>query len=400
MSAPERVPSPFEFYVPTRIIFGLDRAGEVGDIAAGMGAKSLLLVTDRTLMEAGVVDRVMDALRGRFRVEVYDGVEPEPPVRVGEELTELVRTKPFDLVIGVGGGSVLDMAKLASVMATNERELAAYITKSFNLEPFTNPGLPAIAIPTTAGTGSEVSPIVMLMGDEGKIFISSRFIYPDVALIDPRLTVTLPRKVTAATGIDALTHMVEALMSTASNPVTDAVALRGVELVGRYLKRAYEQGHDLEARVGMCEAALLGGLSLGGKMVYGHSIAYTIAQRYHLPHGVSVATPLPYIMDYNLEQVAGKLALVAAALGVDTHGLEVEEAAAWAVVKTRELIASVGLPTTLKDIGVPQDLLPTLAEECVTRYPRPNNPRPLSLEDAVALYQRMWAGVLEHQPRE
>ncbi|MBI4277604.1 MAG: iron-containing alcohol dehydrogenase [Armatimonadetes bacterium] len=381
------------FFGPSRVIYGWGAAGKVGDAARELGAGDgalALLVTDETLHRLGAAAPVQDALRsGGLKVHTFTGVKPEPTLDVAEEVTQASRALRPAVVVGIGGGSVMDMAKLAAVMPANPGSVADYIGQ----EKLRERAHPLILVPTTAGTGAESSRNAVVTINDKKAFMGSQYLVPQVAVLDPSLTVSLPPTTTAWTGVDALSHCVEGLISATATPLTDAPALAGVRIIREHLTTAYHNGQDRTARASMMVAAYLGGLSLNALMVIGHSIAYTIANRLHLHHGLTCAIALPYTMVYNVPAVPGLLARVAEALGVGGGG---EETAAWAAVRAVvELNRALSIPMALRDIKVERSHLPEMARELMERYPRPNNPRPVEYDSLLRLYEAMWEGNVE-----
>ncbi len=296
-------------------------------MARRLGGDKALIVTDKVIVKTGLVERVSKSLeQAGLSVQVFDEVEPEPKLEVAEKAAEFSRKSGCNLVIGVGGGSVLDMAKVASIAPTNPGKMADYVGVGLIKQA----GLPKILIPTTAGTGSEVTNIavVSLAAEEIKSGIVGPQLMADVAIVDPEATLTMPPRLTASTGIDALTHAVEALMSVNSNPLTDALAYEAVKLVFRNLRKACYQGENLEARYGMSLAALLAGLAFGSAGVCGgHALAYAFAVKYNVPHGIACGLALPYIMEYNLPVCEEKLARIAVLAGESVEWVSTREAA-------------------------------------------------------------------------
>lgn len=305
----------FTFRIPTRIIFGVGVLEQVGVEAKSLGGTKILLVSDQTLHKAGYVERaVLHLERGGSQVETYTDVSPEPTLNEAIRIAEFARSRDYDLVVGLGGGSPMDMAKLASVARTNSGAVKDYV----GVNKLVNRGAPKILIPTTAGTGSEVTPnaIVSLPEDEIKSGIVSPYLFADVALVDPQLTLTVPPKVTAATGFDALAHAIEANISKGANPVTDALSLRAIHLISKSLVAGYVDGSDLEARSDLALASTLAGMAIAGAgTCAGHAVAYAFAMKCKCPHGISTGLALPYIMEYNLPLRVEKLVNIALALG-------------------------------------------------------------------------------------
>lgn len=372
------------------LFFGFNSISRIGpellDLV-GEGAK-LLLVTDKGVRGAGIVDKVLANLKG-FEVDVFDEVEAEPSIECAERVAAIAREGGYKAVVGVGGGSSLDMAKIASIMVTNPGKVADYLGRG----KLKRCGLPMVLVPTTAGTGSETSPNVVMVVGRAKGWISDPRALPDVSIVDPMLTITMPPKLTAGTGLDALTHAVECIMSLNSSPLDEAINLAAAEMVGKYLRIAYSNGRDLRARYHMSLAAAMAGMALGtAGVVYGHSIGYTLSTRYHLPHGIACGLALPYVMEYNAIACPEKLARVAGAMGVDVRHLPLREAAVEGAKAVKALMEDVELPTSLSELGVPKGDLQELAVEVLEKYPRPNSPRQLTKEGALRLYERMWEG--------
>lgn len=262
-------------------------------------AKKVLIVTDPLLEKLGITDKVAEPLKAAgIQAELYTEVVPEPPLEVGERLVRFTRDREFDLVIGLGGGSALDLAKLAGVLATHEGDVADYLNLT-GTRSLTHKGLPKILIPTTSGTGSEVTNIAVLSLATTKDVVTHDYLLPDAAIVDPALTVSLPPKVTAATGIDALTHAIEAYVSVNANPVTDGLALQAIRLISGSIRTAVSDGGNKEARSDMSYGSFLAGLAFFNAGVAGvHALAYPLGGQFHISHGESNAVLLPYVMGY------------------------------------------------------------------------------------------------------
>lgn len=378
----------FSYFLPTKLSFGFGSVEGIGAEAKRLRSTMALVVTDKVMVKTGTVQKVTDLLGVPF--EVFDEVEAEPRIEVAQAVADKVRSKAYDLVAGVGGGSSMDMAKVAAGFATNEGTATSFVGNDL----FVKKPVSSIMVPTTAGTGAELTVTSMVTVDGHKRWINNPFLLPSVAVVDPELTMTMPPGVTAATGIDALCHNTEAYLSSLANPVTDSAALEGIALIVNNLQKAFESGNDRLARESMSLGALMGGIALQAKMVYGHSIGYTIATRFRLAHGVSCGLPLPYIISNYAVACAPKMKKLAEAYGVDPStepqalGRDVAE-------KAREIASDVKIPTTLKDIGVTESDLGMLAGECLAMYPRPNSPLVFDGKSMEQLYHRMWEGNLE-----
>ena len=378
----------FTHFLPTKLSFGFGSIEGAGVEVKGLGATRALIVTDRIMTKMGIVQRVTDRLGG-VPFDVFNDVEAEPRIEVAQAVADSARSKPYDLVIGVGGGSSMDMAKLAAGFASNEGRAISFVGNDL----FSRKPIPSIMIPTTAGTGAELT--VTAMGTVGghKQWINSPLLLPSVAVVDPELTLSMPPAVTAATGMDALCHNTEAYLSGLANPITDSAALEGIALIISNIRKVFETGSDRRARESMSLGALMGGIALQAKMVYGHSIGYTIATRFKLAHGVSCGLPLPYIISNYAVACAPKMKKLAEAYGLDGSA-EPQDLGRTVAEKARAIAAGVKIPTTLKEIGVAEADLQELADECVSMYRRPNSPLAFDEKSMLQLYRRMWEGSL------
>jgi alcohol dehydrogenase class IV len=378
----------FSYYLPTKLSFGFGALEGIGAEAKALAGNKALVVTDKVMVKTGIVKRVTENLGG-LGLEVFDDVEPEPRIEVAQAVADRVRSGGYDIVVGVGGGSSMDMAKVAAGFATNDGPAKSFVGNGL----FSKKPLASIMVPTTAGTGAELTVTSMVTVDGHKQWINSPLLLPSVAVVDPDLTMSMPPSVTAATGMDALCHNAEAYLSNLASPITDSAALEGISLVVHNLERAFDEGSDKAARESMSLGALLGGIALQAKMVYGHSVGYTIATRFKLPHGVSCGLPLPYILSNYAVACGPKMKKLANAFGVDSTG---DPAALGMAVadKAMSLASHVRIPTTLKELGVAEGDLPTLAGECLRMYPRPNSPLIFDEKSMAQLYHRMWDGNL------
>jgi alcohol dehydrogenase class IV len=378
----------FSYYLPTKLSFGFGAIGELGTEARGLGMKKAIIVTDKVMVTTGIVGRVKDSL-GAVDADVYDEVEPEPRIEAAQAVADRVRAGKYDGVIGVGGGSSMDMAKVAAGLATNGGPALSYVGNNL----FQNEPLPSIMIPTTAGTGAELTVTSMVTVGGHKQWINSPLLLPTVALVDPELTLSMPPGVTAATGMDALCHNTEAYLSALASPITDGAALEGIRLIVGNLEKVFADGGDRRAREAMSLGALLGGIALQAKMVYGHSIGYTIATRFRLAHGVSCGLPLPYVISSYAVACGPKMEKLGEAYGVPRSDDPNVVGAATAEV-ARRIGATVKIPGTLKELGVQEKDLPALARECLQLYPRPNSPLVFDEKSMERLYRMMWEGKL------
>jgi alcohol dehydrogenase len=379
----------FSYYLPTKLSFGFGAVASMGAEAKMLNASRALMVTDKVMVKTGIAGRVAEQL-GNLKYDVFEDVEAEPRIEIAQAVADRVRASPYDLVVGVGGGSSMDMAKVAAGFASNQGHAKEFVGNGL----FAKKPIPSIMVPTTAGTGAELTVTSMVTVEGHKQWINSPLLLPSVALVDPDLAMSMPPGVTAATGMDALCHNTEAYLSSLASPITDSAALEGISLIVGNLQKAFGDGQDRLAREAMSLGALMGGIALQAKMVYGHSIGYTIATRFRLPHGVSCGLTLPYVVSNYAVACAPKMSRLAEAYGVSAQGEP--QAIGYAIAqKARSIAAAVKIPTTLKEIGVAEDGLDGLADECLTMYPRTNSPLVFDAKSMRSFYRRMWEGTLD-----
>jgi len=379
---------------PNGILFGFNTVRKVGEQAKQLGAKHAILVTDEVMEQLGNVELVKGAMENEgLTVEVFAKVDPEPHIETADALYEMVRKTEFDLVVGLGGGSSMDMAKLTSIVATNEQEPFEIMEKKV----VNRPALKKILIPTTAGTGSEVSMYLVVSKGRDKYFIGTPYAYAEIAIIDPGLTVSMPPTLTASTGIDALSHAIDGLMHKLANPFSDSMGFAGTELIAKYLRRATFDGEDMEARYYMAMAATLCMMCMNATgALYSHSVSYSLAMVQPMAHGIGCGMGLPYSMAFNVPMIEEKEARITRAMGERIESLSTRAAARRAAELVYELMADVKMPVSLKEMGFKREDVPKMAEVCITRYPRPFNPRPMSKEQCLALFESMWEGKIAY----
>lgn len=378
----------FSFRAAGEIVFGIGAIQQAGNLVKRHGGKKVLLVVDPGFARCGRLPKVTGALEKEgLSVVVFDAVEAEPRVEIADECASAGRKERCDFVLGVGGGSAMDTAKAAAVLVTNEGRAKDYQ----GLDKVPKPGLPKGMVPTTAGTGSEVTftAVFVNVDERKKAGINSPFLYPEMSILDPELTLDLPPAVTASTGMDALTHAIESYTSKAANPVSEIFSKKAIRLIGQSLRQAVNHGSDLTARSDMLLGSLLAGIGLANAGVTAaHSLAYPLGGAYRIPHGVANALLLPAVMAYNVFHCVEKLAWVAAGMGEKVEGISDREAAILAVESVKRLAKDIEVPQRLSDLGIPQAAIPGMAEEALkVARPLENNPRPVSLEDAVHIYQ-------------
>lgn len=391
----------YEFENPKKILFGAGAAEKVGEEAKRFG-KKVFFVSDHNLAKLGFIEQVQTILKkDGGKVTTYLVPVMEPTTQSMEAISHSVREGQYDLVVGLGGGSVLDSAKLAALMATNPGAVLDYCA-TYGEKAVRKPTLPKILLPTTSGTGSEASNTLVVKEGKYKTWITDNKLLTEVAIVDPMFTLSLPPKVTANTGMDALSHAGEALMSLHSNPISDALALEAIKLVAQYLRRAYYFGEDLEARSAMSYAAMLGGWVIGfpwigGPAILGHCIAEAVGSMFGLPHGLACALALPYVMMFNLPAIQERLKIFATAMGEDVSGLSIREGATESVEAVIQLMRDLEMPLSLKTVHLSQKELLTLAAYILNErqymYDLPHyNPRKLTEQNLIQLLENMWEG--------
>jgi len=367
------------------LTFGPGVSLRVAEDLDRVGARAVLIVTTPPIR--GAVDRIADAIRAQgIKVTIWDDCAGEPSVEDFVHVLDTARTSAVDAVVGIGGGSSMDLAKLVAALLSG-RQTIAEIQGTGNL---TGRDAWLACIPTTAGTGSEVSPIAILL-DESDLLkkgVVSRHLVPDAAYIDPLLTLSMPASVTAATGLDALTHCIEAYANRFAHPMVDTYALDGVRLAFRSLLAAVRDGDNLEARSDMARASLYGGLCLGPVNTAAvHALAYPLGGEFHVPHGISNALLLPHVLAFNLPAAPDRYADIAVAAGVARGGAD-HMLARQGLDLIEELSRQCGVPMRLSDHGVPSDALDRMTDGAmtVTRLLE-RNPREVKWDDARRIYE-------------
>jgi len=383
--------NPFVFHCPTKITFGEHTAATAADLVKDLGCRKALLVTDQVLVKSGVLQSVLSGFKeGEYLL--YTDVPPDSDVDCVNSAARAAREAGCDCVVAVGGGSVLDTAKVANICLSLGGDLLEYE----GLNNLSEKLRPLIAIPTTAGTGSEVSMVAMVKDHtEGKkLLFGSRFLAPDAAILDPILTVSLPPKLTAATGLDALTHNIESFTAVISNSVfTDSLCLESMRLLFEHLPRATAYGEDLEARAATLIASTMAGLAFTNSGVgIVHALAHATGAKYGTHHGLTNSVFLPHGMHFNLDAVAARYAYLARRLGFSTAAGD-DEAAKELIEAVKQLSARVGLPSRLRDLGLPElkdGQLDELAFLASTDPAIMFNPKESSIDDIIAIYERAY----------
>ncbi|MDD1776318.1 MAG: iron-containing alcohol dehydrogenase [Candidatus Methanomethylicus sp.] len=379
----------FSFQSPTKIIYGLYSLERLKDELKKMSYKNALLVTGSNVCKTPGCSKIKEALGVNGSFVEFNKVCPEPDTKVLAELAMLVRKDPPDLVVGLGGGSSMDMSKIASALTVNEKDPVSY----FKGEPLIRKGPPIMTIPTIAGTGSEVTPFSIVVEQNKKLATSHYSLYPTVAVVDPTLSLSASPQSTASAGIDALCHGIESIMSVDSNPVCNALAFDAISNVDDYFERAYCNGDDIEARNGLSMASVLSGMAFTNTgLCLAHGIAYTYAMSHALPHGTSVALAEPYALEFNTPAIPEKIELIAAAMGIDTSCMSTAEVGYECASRIVELLETTHQPQTLDELNMDECEIEPMVDDLLANQKRfvNKNPRKPSREELIGLYERMF----------
>lgn len=375
------------FYMPSVNVMGINSLNEIPNYIRENGLKKALIVTDKVLVQVGLVAKVTKILVEKdIKYVVYSGTKPNPTVKNVNEGLDILKEHECDFVISVGGGSPHDCAKGIALLATNGGEIKDYegVNKS------TKPQLPLIAVNTTAGTASEMT-IFSIITDEDryiKMALVDKHMTPVMSVNDPLLMEAMPKSLTSATGMDALTHSIEAYVSINATPVTDACAEKSIELISKYLKRAVENGSDMEAREKMAYAEFLAGMAFNNASLgYVHAMAHQLGGFYDLPHGVCNAVLLPHVQKFNAKVSAQRLKKVALLMGVDVSNMTEEEGANACIEAIKDLSKSIGIPSGLKELGAKEEDFNILADNALKDACGLTNPIKATHEEIVQIFK-------------
>ncbi|MDD5748264.1 MAG: iron-containing alcohol dehydrogenase [Actinomycetota bacterium] len=386
----------FEFQVPGRVVCSEHSVDSIGTELDKIGANNVLIITDKGVEKAGLVELVENGLEsGSAKLSgIFNEVPPNSEIKVVQRCYEMVQSVGADSLVSIGGGSSIDTAKATAILMCEGGNLldhqSAVYAPSGTLPPH-------IAVPTTAGTGSE-STFASVIADEEqklKLIFQGPALAPTVALLDPVMTKTLPPHLTASTGMDALSHCIESIHSEMHEPISDGLALHAIRLISNYLPKATKNGDDMEARTYMLIAANMGGIAFANAYVgIVHAMAHAAGGRYGVPHGVANAILLPYGVEYNVkfypELVLSEYRLVAEALGIDVQGDNDEKASEKLIEYLKNLTLDLGLPAKLSEVGVPQDGLEDVANDAMIDGSMFNNPGEPELEDVLDILKKAY----------
>ncbi|HHX8264169.1 TPA: L-threonine dehydrogenase [Vibrio diabolicus] len=375
------------FFIPTVNLMGAGCLKDAADSIQSQGFKKGLIVTDKILNQIGVVKQVQDLLTERdVATVVYDGTQPNPTITNVNDGLALLKENECDFVISLGGGSPHDCAKGIALVASNGGKIGDYE----GVDQSAKPMLPLVSINTTAGTASEMTRFCIITDEERhiKMAIVDKHTTPLMSVNDPELMLAKPASLTAATGMDALTHAIEAYVSIAATPITDAVAIKAIELIQAHLRTAVKNGENLEAREQMAYAQFMAGMAFNNASLgYVHAMAHQLGGFYDLPHGVCNAILLPHVQRYNAQVCPERLRDVAKAMGIDIEGMSAEQGAAAAIDAIVELAKDVGIPSGIKELGAKLEDIPTLADNALKDACGFTNPKQATHEEISKIFE-------------
>ncbi|HFF9302434.1 TPA: L-threonine dehydrogenase [Clostridium perfringens] len=378
----------YKFFMPAISLMGADCLKDAGDQVGELGFKKALIVTDKVLGQIGIVKKVTDVLDNKnIEYAIYDETKPNPTVKNVNDGLALLKEKECDFVISLGGGSAHDCAKGIALLATNGGEIKDYE----GVDKSKKPQLPMVGINTTAGTGSEMTLFAIITDEERhiKMALVDKHLTPIIAVNDPMLMLAMPKSLTAATGMDALTHAIEAYVSTSATLITDACAEKAIELISNYLVNAVENGQDVEARDMMAYAEYLAGMAFNNASLgYVHAMAHQLGGFYNLPHGVCNAILLPHVQEYNKSTSASRLAKIAKIMGGNIEGLTDEQGADLCIDMIKSLSQTIGIPEGLGVLVVKESDFETLATNALNDACSLTNPRKGNLEEVIAIFKK------------
>ncbi|MBS3757181.1 MAG: iron-containing alcohol dehydrogenase [Desulfobacterales bacterium] len=390
------LPDFFEFYSPTKVVYEDGVASDLKPELDIIGIQKYFVISDHIINDLGLIQKVADGLEdaGCEVVGKYLDVAQDARLNDVQTCAEAVKSSGAEGIISIGGGSVIDTAKAVNILFSVGGDLVEDYSGAHTL---TRPLSPHVVIPTTAGTGSEVTFVAVIYDEENKekLAFPDKYLMPNLAVLDPEMTVSLPPKMTAATGMDALTHAIEAYVGIQAAPFSDAFALGAIELIMKNLVTATENGEDIEARGAMLIAATMAGIAFTHSMCgCVHGMAHATGGLYRVPHGVANAIFLPFGMEYNFEEITEKLARLAPVMGEDVSGGSEEEAAGKAIEAVRKLTANLNklgaLPLKLSEVGVPEDGLADIAEGALNDGTSFYNPREVDPDELLPFIQRAY----------
>ena len=377
----------FGYHGPTRLIMGRGTIGNIPQILNEQQVKKAQIVTDRGLVQAGVVAHVTEILdKSHIAYSIYDGVEPNPPIRNVEDCAAQYQSENCDFLLAIGGGSSMDVAKTSGVLVNHGGKITDYF---IGKKPVPGPIPFLLCVPTTYGTASEVTPFAVITdGNHFKGTVAGPYVIPDVGILDADMAVALPLPIAAATGMDALTHAIESYVSLMSNPISEGMALHAIRLISQNLRQAAYSDHNHEATQNMIIASTMAGFAFSQTRLGNvHAMSHPVGGHYGVPHGIANSILLTRIMTYNRYACPEKFADIAAAMGEDVDGLSAVDASMLAVDAVQNLSDDVGIPATLGEAGAKAEGIHVMAEDAMKSGNIQVNPRKTTIKDVIALYE-------------
>lgn len=381
----------YSLFHTNKVIGGTGSIQQIADIVESFQAKKTVIITDSGVFNAGLIDKPKSILENNgIEVHIIHDTPPEPPLNKVQEIYQVAKALNSQVIIGIGGGSAMDTAKLVAIALNNNVELQDVVDGKAQFE---YRGIPTIMIPTTSGTGSEATPnsIVLIPERELKVGVVDEKMLPNCVILDPQMTVDLPPHITANTGIDALCHAIECYISKKASPFSDTFALKAIELIVGNIRTAYHDGKNLKARENMLLGSYFGGASIAtSSTVAVHALSYPLGGKYHIPHGLSNAILLPDVMKFNLDACEEKFATVAKAMKLDVYGLTQRQAAEKMIDELYALIKELNIKCDLRAIGITENILDELADSALTvKRLLDNNPKVMTKSDIVEIYKKI-----------
>lgn len=374
----------FEFQLPTKVIFGYGRGADLPQILETMNVNHLFIVTDKGIVQAGIIKSIVKQLEGKFSYYIFDEVEPDPSTDTVNRATEIYRQMECDGIVAVGGGSPIDTAKGIRTVVGNGGKIEDYAGVNLvNNKPET----PLVVLPTTSGTGSEVTIFAVLSDwkEKRKVTVTSPYIAADIAIVDPKLTMSVPSHITAASGFDALAHGIETFFSRISQPASDALALSSINTISRYLRLAVYNGEDKEARIKMSEASLLAGMAFNQSYLgLAHAVGSALSGHAHVNHGVAIGLLLPAVLEFNrVTQIEKYNKLYTYMNG--SHSLSPKEASRLVVKEVEKIRNDIGLPQKLSEVNVANELINNISIDALKSGMWKYNPRRATEADVLQI---------------
>jgi alcohol dehydrogenase len=377
------------FNCNTEILFGVGAIRQLSKIISSQTVERILIICDEGVKSAGILDLVLQEIKlAQVDYIVFSEVEANPSSTTVNKASQILMDSKVDLIVAVGGGSPLDTAKAVGVVATNGGDITQYE----GIDKFEFPSLPVVAIPTTAGTASEVTNFTVItdLEREYKVTIGGRKLAARWAIVDPVLTLTLPPKLTASTGLDALVHAIESYTSTMAYPLSEALALEAIRVISDNLRQAVYNGDNLEARTKMLYGSLVAGMAFNNTRLGNvHAMSHPLSAKFNIPHGVANSVLLPHVMEFNRMAVPGKFARIAIEMNEVIGGSKSElEMSKDAITAVQKLASDIGIPDNFRDYGVTVDSIPSMAQDAMKSGNILVNPRKTSIEDVITLYHK------------